>query len=197
MQHNSVTIKDLAKELGISPSTVSRALKDHPDISESTKKAVKALALKLDYQPNEIALSLRHSKSFRIGVVLPEFVHHFFSSVISGIEEVANAHGYNIIICQSHENYEKEKANVNAMLSSRVDGLLISVSKNTEEFGHLLNVQKRGVPLVFFDRMCHEIDASAVIVDDKEGAYHATLHLIERGHQRIAHMAGPDRKSVV
>ncbi|MEM1134834.1 MAG: LacI family DNA-binding transcriptional regulator [Bacteroidota bacterium] len=196
MKNRQVTIKDIAQQLAISPATVSRALKDHPDISKRTKEAVVELATSLNYQPNSIALSLRNKKTFTIGVIVPEIIHFFFSSAISGIEDVAYQAGYNVIICQSNESYEREVANINTLLSNRVDGILISVSKNTKDFKHLKKVTEMGVPLIFFDRVCNEINAHKVIVEDKKGAYEAVKHLIALGCKRIAHMAGPDTLSI-
>ena len=149
MRSNQVTIKDIARELGISPSTVSRALKDHPDISPYTKHAVKELAEKLSYQPNAIALSLKHSKSFTLGVIIPETVHFFFSSVISGIEDIAYNSGYNIMICQSNELYSRERSNAHMLYSNRVDGLLISLSKETQNLDHIRFFQDNNIPVVF------------------------------------------------
>ena len=154
MRRNQVTIKDIAKALGISPSTVSRALKDHPDISADTKKAVNELADKLRYQPNAIALSLKHSRSNTIGIIIPEIVHYFFSSVISGIEDVAYDAGFTVIICQSNEKYDREVANARALLAHRVDGVLVSVSKETKNFEHIGMFKDRGVPLVFLIVLC-------------------------------------------
>jgi len=192
LKSTSVTIKDLAKELGISPSTVSRALKNHPDISESTKKAVKELAKELNYQPNTVALSLRQSKTNTIGVIIPEIAHFFFSTVISGIEDIAYSKGYNVIITQSNESYEREVIDTQALFNSRVDGILISVARDTKNFDHFTNIIKRNMPLVFFDRVLEGINASKVIVDDGQGAYEATQHLINEGYKRIAHLAGPE-----
>lgn len=190
MKYNQVTIKDIARELGISPSTVSRALKDHPDISRETKKAVNELAQKLNYQPNVVALSLRHSKTNTIGVIIPEIIHDFFATVISGIEDVAYGAGYNVIITQSNESLEREKTDIKALYNSRVDGLLISLSRETETYDHIQAVIDRGVPVVFFDRV---IDGpyNKVIVEDIGGAREATQHLIDQGCKRIAHIAGP------
>lgn len=196
MKSSQVTIKDLARELGISPSTVSRALKDHPDISPDTKKAVNELAKKLNYQPNIIALSLRQSKSNTIGVIIPEIVHFFFSTIISGIEDVAYNHGYNVIISQSNESYEREVSDLKALFNSRVDGLLISISRQTTNVDHLKSVFERGMPMVFFDRAVDEMFTSKIIVDDTDGAYQATKHLIEQGCKRIAHLAGPDNLAI-
>lgn len=192
MKSTQVTIKDIARELGISPSTVSRALKDHPDISPDTKKAVTELAKKLNYQPNIIALSLRQSKTNTIGVIIPEIIHFFFSTVISGIEDVAYDNGYSVIISQSNESYEREVSDLKALFNSRVDGLLISVSRQTTDFDHFKNVFERGMPMVFFDRVVDSLDTSKIIVDDTDGAYQATKHLIEQGCKRIAHLKGPD-----
>jgi len=191
MRSNQVTIKDIAQVLGISPSTVSRALKDHPDINSGTKKAVNDLADKLKYQPNAVALSLKHSRSHTIGIIIPEIVHYFFSSVISGIEDVASQKGYTVIICQSNENFEREVANTRTLLSHRVDGILISISKETHSFNHFVNLQEGGIPLAFFDRIAPDINADQVINDDIDASYNATRHLIETGRTRISHFAGP------
>lgn len=191
MKSAQVTIKDLARELNISPSTVSRALKDHPDISFDTKKAVNELAKKLNYFPNAVALSLRKSKTNTIGVIIPEIVHFFFSTVISGIEEVAYAYGYNVMVCQSNEVYEREVTDTQALLASRVDGMIVSISKETKNFDHLKEIQERGIPLVFFDRISKEINASQVVVDDEKGAFDAVTHLVEMGYKNIIHLAGP------
>lgn len=191
MKYNQVTIKDIARELGISPSTVSRALKDHPDISPETKKAVNELAEKLNYTPNIVALSLRQSKTNTIGVIIPELVHFFFSTVISGIEDVAYKAGYNVIITQSNESLEREKTDIKALFNSRVDGMLISVSRETSTFDHIDNILAKGVPMVFFDRVYDTPNSSKIIVDDLSGAKEATAHLIDQGCQRIAHLEGP------
>ncbi|WP_372649775.1 LacI family DNA-binding transcriptional regulator [Draconibacterium sp.] len=191
MKSGLVTIKDLARELNISASTVSRALKDHPDISKETKRAVKELAEKLNYQPNAVALSLKQRRSNTIGVIIPEIVHYFFSSVISGIEDVAYDAGFNVIICQSNERYEREVANAKTLLASRVDGVLVSISKHTTDYKHLENFQNNEVPIVFYDRVVPNIVADQVIIDDFDAAYRATRHLIDSGRTRIAHLGGP------
>jgi len=196
-ESHHVTIKLIADKLGISASTVSRALKDHPDISEATKKAVKDLASQLHYKPNAIALSLLNRQSKIIGVIIPEIVHHFFSLVISGIEEVAYNEGYGVMIFQSNESYEREVLNTKALSVTMVDGLLVSVSKETKNFDHLQDLQDRGFPLVFFDRVCNEIQADKVIVDDMEGAYVATKHLIENGCRKISFFSGPQHLLIV
>ena len=185
-----VTIKDIARELAISPSTVSRALKDHPDISPKTKKAVNDLAEKLHYQPNSIALSLRKSKTDTIGIIIPEFVHFFFSTVISGIEDVAYQKGYNVIISQSNESYEREVSDTRSMVSHRVDGLLVSMSKETKDTAHFKELTERGIPLVFFDRICPELNTSRIVIDDFKAGFKATEHLILTGKRKIAHLYG-------
>ena len=191
MKSSQITIKDIARALNISPSTVSRALKNHPDIREETKVAVSELAAKLKYQPNALALSLKNSRSNTIGVIIPEIVHYFFSSVISGIEDVAYDAGFTVIICQSNEKYDREVANANMLLSHRVDGVLVSISKETTRFDHLIILKEKGLPLVFFDRIVPAIETDQVIIDDEDAAYRATMHLIETGKKRIAHFAGP------
>ena len=193
MKSGLVTIKDLARELKISPSTVSRALKNHPDISEETKRAVNELAKKLNYQPNAVALSLKQQRSNTIGVIIPEIVHYFFSSVISGIEDVAYDAGFNVIICQSNERYEREVANAKTLLASRVDGILVSISKETEDFKHLYNLHDNNIPMVFYDRIVPGLLADQVIIDDLDAAYRATRHLLDSGKKRIAHFAGPQK----
>jgi DNA-binding LacI/PurR family transcriptional regulator len=189
MKSSQTTIKDIARALGISPSTVSRALKDHPDISPRTRKAVKELAEKLHYEPNAIALSLRSRSSRMIGVIIPEIVHFFFSSVISGIEEIAYKSGYTVIICQSNEDYDKERNIVHTLMSNRVDGILVSVSKTTGNYDHFIELQKSGIPIVFYDRVLNIPNSDRVIVDDFSGAYSAVDHLIRMGCRRIAHLA--------
>lgn len=191
-----VTIKDIAKILGISVSTVSRALKDHPDISADTKREVQALARKLNYSPNVIALSLRNKKTFLIGVIIPEIIHHFFSCVISGIEQIANQNGYNVVIFQSNEQYEREKSICQSILNSRIDGVLISMSKNTQKADHFRELQQAGIPLVFFDRICGDMDTDRVVVDDFNGAYAAVQHLISVGCRRIAHLSAPQTMQI-
>jgi LacI family transcriptional regulator len=181
LKSTQITIKDIARELGISPSTVSRALKDHPDISPETKKAVNKLAEELNYQPNSIALSLRHRKSNTIGVIIPEIVHFFFSTVISGIEDIAYGAGYSVIISQSNESYEREVMDTKAMFNNRVDGIIVSMSRETQDLGHFESIHKRGMPMVFFDRSCDLFECSNVLVDDINGGYQATSHLIEQG----------------
>lgn len=192
MKKGQVTIKDIAKELNISCSTVSRALKDFPGISPNTRQAVKELAEKYNYRPNAVALSLRNQKTNVIGVIIPETVHFFFSTVISGIEDEAMKEGYNVMICQSNESFEREADSIDALMSARVDGLLVSISRETSDLAHLQKVVDEGVPMVFFDRLVEGMNAPSVIVDDYQGAYDAVEHLIEQGCKNIVHLAGPE-----
>ncbi|MEG2946498.1 MAG: LacI family DNA-binding transcriptional regulator, partial [Bacteroidales bacterium] len=182
---NAITIKDLARILGISVSTVSRALKDHPDISQETRNNVQELARKMNYKPNAIALSLRQKKTKLIGVVIPQIIHHFFSCVISGIERIANENGYNVVIFQSNEDYEREVSICQSIINSHIDGLLISMSKTTDRIDHLRELQDLGIPMVFFDRICGELNTDRVVVDDFQGALAAVRHLISVGCRRI------------
>lgn len=191
MNKTQITIKDIARELNISPSTVSRALKNHPDISQETKNQVNEYARKYNYKPNALALSLRTSKNNTIGVIVPEIIHFFFSSVLSGIEEVANNEGFNVILCQSRESYDKEVKNAQALISTRVSGVLASLSKHTTNYDHFQEIVDSGIPLVFFDRICIGINTDRVVVDDYAGAFAAVEYLIQSGCKRIAFFSSP------
>lgn len=191
MKLGQVTIKDIARELNIATSTVSRALKNYHGISDDTKKKVKDLAEKLNYRPNAVALSLRKSKSFTIGVIIPEVVHFFFSTVISGIEEIAFANGYNVILCQTNEKLKRELSSIDTMLNNQIEGLLISFSKETENFDHFSKLIEQNFPVVFFDRIPNIENTVNVRVNDFQGAYDATAHLIQQGYRNIIHLAGP------
>ena len=183
-----ITIKDIAKKLGISPSTVSRAIKDHPDINPDTKEKVNKLANIYGYRRNPIALNLKQNKSNTIGVVIPEIIHYFFSSVISGVGDYAYQRGYNVIIAQSNEDFQRERSDVFNFLDNRVDGILISISKNTKDFTHLRNILEQGTPVVFFDRYAEDLETDKVIVNDYEGAFNIVQHIIDQGCKRIAYM---------
>jgi LacI family transcriptional regulator len=191
-----VTIHDIAEKLNITASTVSRALNDNPRISDATKKAVLKTAKQLNYQPNNIAAALRHGKSFIIGVIVPTADRAFFSSVVRGIEEIANNLNYKVIICQSYDNYEKEVQTIEALLNARVDGIIASIGKNTENFDHFKKVQSKGIPLVLFDRTTDELEVSQVMIDDYLGAYKTVEHLIQQGYRRIAHFTSTKKVSV-
>lgn len=196
MKKERATIHDIAKKLNITASTVSRALKDHPRISAETKKAVQKIAQKLNYQPNNIAAALRNGKSKILGIIVPMVDRSFFSSVIRGIEEIANGANYNVMICQTYENPEKEIATVEALLNARVDGIIASHAKNTLNFDHFLKVKERGIPLILFDRSNDELEVSNVVIDDFLGAYKATEHLIQQGCIRIAHFTNTRKISI-
>lgn len=196
MSGDQVTIKDIARKLNIAASTVSRALKDHPAISPATKKAVIELANELNYQPNALAFGLRKRRTNTIGVIVPEIVHNFFSTVISGTEDLAYARSFNVIVCQSNEEFSREVLNTQTLMQSRVDGLLVSVTKETADFDHFRQVQQKGIPIVFYDRIGEDIQASSVEVDDYDGAFNAVLHLIQQGCRTIVHLAAPEHLSI-
>lgn len=187
----NITIKDIARELNISKSTVSRALRDSWEIGEETKKRVLELAQRLDYNPNPVALSLLRSQTNDIGVIVPEIANPFFALVIAGIEDVAFAEGYHVVIYQSHDDYEREVLSVKHIHNRRKDGCLVAVATDTSDYAHFQTLHDRGFPIVFFDRICEDIDTHKVAVDDFEGAYSATEHLIQQGCQRIVHITGP------
>ncbi|MGB8191561.1 MAG: LacI family DNA-binding transcriptional regulator [Chitinophagaceae bacterium] len=184
------TIIDIARELNINPGTVSRALNNHPAISESTKNAVRIVAGKLNYRQNKIASSLRLGRSNIIGVIIPSAEINFFGSVVHGIEKIANERGYNILIYQSNEESEQEIKGVETFLRARVDGIMGSIAKSTTQYDHFLEIKKRGTPLVLFDRADDELGVPSVVVDDYKGAYKATEHLVQQGCRRIAHIGG-------
>lgn len=196
MKFEAVTIKDIAKALGLSTSTVSRALRDSYEISPETKKAVLEYAQSINYRPNPIALSLKEKRSRSIGIIVCEIANSFFSQIINGIESIAYDRGYNVIIAQSHESYDREVINVQYLASRSIDGLLVSVSSETKDLEHLKNLHERGFPIVFFDRVVDEISTHKVIVDNVKGAYDATEHLIKAGYKRIANLAGSEYLSI-
>ena len=188
MKFEAVTIKDIAKALGISTSTVSRALRDSYEISAETKQLVLDCAEKLNYQPNPIALMLKERRSRSIGVVVCEFANNFFSQAINGIESIAYKKGYHVIFTQSHESQEKENLNIQHLVSRSVDGLLISLSSETTDLSFLKELHEKGFPMVFFDRISEEIKTHTVCTDNRLGAFHATEHLINQGFKNIAHI---------
>lgn len=192
----NVTIKDIARKLNLHHSTVSRALRNHPEVGARTREKVLALARDWDYHPNTIAQSFRQKKSKTIGVIVPDFRNDFFAHEISGIEEIAYNAGYDIMICQSNESYEREMINVRTLVSNQVCGALICVSQETKNGDHFKVFQTRGIPLVFFDRVCQKQVAVKIVADDFGGAFKATEHLIQAGYKRIAHLAGPRNLSV-
>jgi DNA-binding LacI/PurR family transcriptional regulator len=196
MKFEAVTIKDIAKALGLSTSTVSRALRDSYEISPETKKLVLEYSEKINYRPNPIALSLKEKRSRSIGIIVCEIANSFFSQTINGIESIAYDMGYNVIIAQSHESYNREVLNVQYLASRSIDGLLVSVSSETQDLAHLKNLHERGFPIVFFDRIVDEMETHKVIVDNFKGAYDATEHLIKSGYKNIAALAGSEYLSI-
>lgn len=189
------TIKDIAIELGISISTVSRALRGQPDVNAQTRKAVMELSEKLDYQPNKAALSLLKKHTSTIGVLVPN-LDYFFSTAIKGIDEAALEGGYTVMVCQSNESYGKELINTKRLLESRVDGFIISVSSDTKIVDHFKKIQDKGIPMVFFDRDVNELQAPKILLNNFEGGYIATKHLIDKGYSKIAFLGGPERMSI-
>lgn len=184
------TIVDIAVRLNLSISTVSRALRNAPDVNPQTKQAVLEMAKKIGYEPNTVAASLRNNKTNIIGIIVPEFVHAYFPSVILGVQDVVNQAGYKLMICQSNESFDLEEKNLQAMVSSRVDGLIMALSRETDHYQHIKKVQEK-TPIVFFNRITEELAGSKVLVDDYGGAYQAVEHLIQIGCRRIAHISGP------
>jgi DNA-binding LacI/PurR family transcriptional regulator len=190
-KRHQTTIIDIARELQISKSTVSRALHGHKDIHEDTRRIVLEMAEKMDYQPNLLAYGLAKNKSQTIGIIVPEFINSFFPQVIIGAQDVANPAGYHVIICHSNESVEREIENTNVLMASRVDGVIASVTRETTTVDHFRKFEKAGIPIVYFNRVCGDQPASKVLVDDYEGAFKGVEHLIENGCRRIAHIAGP------
>lgn len=195
MSHQ-VTISDIARQLNISTSTVSRALKGHPDVNPKTKERILALAQQLEYEPNQVALSLLNRKTFKIGVIVPKLGYYFFSTALNGIEDVALPAGYSVIACQSNESYEREVINTKELSSSRVDGFIVSVTGQSTNYEHFKVLQRKGIPLIFFDRVAEELNTSKVIIDNKAGSKKAVKHLIDNGCKRIAYIAGPKNLSI-
>jgi LacI family transcriptional regulator len=194
-----ITIKTIAKELGVSTSTVSKALRDSHEISSETKEKIQAYANLYNYKPNNLALQLRNQKTKVIGVILPKIVHHFFSTVIMGIEEGANKKGYNIMVCFSNESYKKEVETLKVLSNGSVDGLIVSISNETlenKDFKHFIDLVSEEIPLVLFDRVVDEILCDKVVVDDVGAGYKATKHLIENGRKKIALLTTPNHVNV-
>jgi DNA-binding LacI/PurR family transcriptional regulator len=196
MKFEAVTIKDIAKALGLSTSTVSRALRDSYEISPETKKLVLEYAEKIKYHPNPIALSLKERRSHSIGIIVSEIANSFFSQTIDGVESIAYNNGYNVIISQSRESFDREMINLNYLTSRSIDGLLVSVSAETRDFSVFKELHERGMPIVFFDRIVNEINTHKVIVDNYKGAYDATVALLKEGYKNIATVANSESLSI-
>ncbi|MEI7508989.1 MAG: LacI family DNA-binding transcriptional regulator [Flavobacterium sp.] len=194
-----VTLKQIAKELDVSISTVSKSLRDSTEISEDTRQKVQAFAKLYNYKPNNIALSLKNRKSKTICIIIPEIIHHFFATVISGVEHVANENGYNVIVCLSDESFDKEVINMEMLANGSIDGFIMSLSKETQQkrdFHHITEVISQGMPVVMFDRVTNEILCDKVIIDDHLAAYNATQYLIDKGFKKIALLSTVDYVSV-
>lgn len=191
MNKPQITIKDIAKALGVSPSTVSRALKDNPDISQETRDAIHKYARDHHYKPNALALNLRTNRSNTIGIIVPQIVHHFFSCVLSGIEEMAAKAGYNILVAQSNEEYEREVKIVHSFLAARVCGVITSLAKDTTQYSHYQELLDNNIPIVFYDRICTGINTERVVVDDYAGSFAAVEYMIQTGCKRIFFYSSP------
>jgi LacI family transcriptional regulator len=194
MATRRASITDLAAALNLSPSTISRALSNHKDVSEATKQRVRALAAELHYQPNQLAAALRRGRSKMLGVLVPHIQGHFFPEVVHGITVAASKAGYQVLICQSNEDVAQERQHLDLFMTAQVEGILVSLAETTQDFFHFEQVRDQQVPLVFFDRAVEGFEGEqvrAVVLDDYQGAYQATAHLIGQGCRRIAHLCGP------
>lgn len=199
MLKQKITLKHIAKELDVSISTVSKALKNSEEISRDTKEKIQAFAKLYNYKPNNIAISLKNKRTKNIGVILPDIVHHFFTTVVRGIENYANAKGYNVIVCLSDESFDKEVINMEMLANGSIDGFIMSLSAGTEkkkDFNHLKEVTDQGIPIVLFDRVTDAIDCDKVLIDDMQGAYNATKKLLDEGRRKIALLTTEDFFSV-
>lgn len=186
-----ITLKEIAELLGIAPTTVSKALKDYPDVSEKTRREVRELAERLGYSPNSFAVNLRTKESKTIGLIIPEVVHHFFSNVITGIIEEAEKSGYLVIILQSGESPEMERKQVDLLLDKRVDGILMALTNDSNDDEHIRKIIKRDMPLVLFDKISKLLPCSKVLINDQKAAMQAVQHLVDIGCKKIAHIRGP------
>lgn len=194
-----ITLKQIAKELDVSISTVSKSLRNSPEIGEETRLKVQAFAKFYHYKPNNIALSLKNRKTKTIGIIIPEIVHHFFSTVINGVEQVANENGYSVVICLSDDSFDKEVLNMELLANGSIDGFIMSLSKETQykgDFHHITEVINQGMPVVMFDRVTNEVFCDKVIIDDKQAAYEAVQSLIDKGRKKIALVTTVDYVSV-
>lgn len=196
MKFDSVTIKDIAKALNLSTSTVSRALRGSYEISAETKKQVLEYAEEINYRPNPIALSLKERRTRALGVVVSEIANNYFSQSINGIESIAYNRGYHVIITQSHESQEREKVNVQHLAARGVDGLLVSLSSESVDISYLKELHEKGLPIVFFDRISNEIETHKVMANNYLGAFHATEHLIYQDFKKIAHITSSPHLSI-
>jgi LacI family transcriptional regulator len=191
-----ITIYDLARKLNISIATVSRALKDDPVVSKKTRKRIADLAEEMGYRSNHFARNLRTQRTDTIGVIVPRLNSYFMSTVIAGIESVANSEGYNLIISQSSESADKEKASAKTMFNNRVDGILVSLAYDTDDFNHFEAFMKKNIPMIFFDRVDNHKDCTCILINNKKAAYEATTHLISQGCRRIVYITATPKRNV-
>jgi LacI family transcriptional regulator len=199
MKRRRTTIQDIADKLDVTASTVSRALQDHPRISDATKASVLEMAEELDYKPNNVASALRSGKSHVVGIIIPRIDRFFFASILRGIEDVTNEAGYRIVISQTHDSTAAEKTSIATLLEARVDGIMASYAIETRNFNHYKNIVESGIPLILFDRLHETLESyevEGVVLDDYLGAFKATEHLVNQGYKRIAHFAGPQHVSI-
>jgi LacI family transcriptional regulator len=195
-KEKEITIYDIADKLNVSIATVSRALKDDPVVNKKTKKKIFELAEEMGYRSNHFARNLRNQKTDTIGVIVPRLNSYFMSTVIAGIEHIANSEGYNLIISQSSESAEKEKMNAKTMFNNRVDGLLVSLSYDTDDISHFDQFSRKNIPVIFFDRGEENDNFTNVLIDNRKAAYEATRHLIEQGCKRIVHITAKPKRNV-
>ena len=189
-QEKEITIYDIARQLNISAATVSRGLKDLPAINKSTRKKIQDLAKELGYRSNTFASNLRKKNTNTIGVIVPRLSSYFMSNVLAGMEHIASTEGFNLIISQSLETLKKEITNVETMFANRVDGLLVSLSGETENLDHFEPFLRKGIPLIFFDRIKEHSKCMGIIIDNYKSGYEATKHLLDHGYRRIMHISG-------
>ncbi|MEO7989441.1 MAG: LacI family DNA-binding transcriptional regulator [Chryseolinea sp.] len=192
----ATTIYDIAEALSLSPATVSRGLKDHPAIRKDTRKRILDKAKEMGYQHNSFASNLRRNRTNTIGVIVPRLNSYFMSTVIAGMERVANKSGYNLIISQSMESIDKEIANVKTMYNSRVDGLMVSLAYDTQDIDHFEMLLGKGIPLIFFDRIFEHPNCTSIVIDNYKAGYEVTKHLIEQGCKRIVHITASQKRNV-
>ncbi|MEM9859511.1 MAG: LacI family DNA-binding transcriptional regulator [Bacteroidota bacterium] len=188
----ATTIKDIARVVGCSPSTVSRALSDHPQINENTKKAIRVVAKKMNFQINQVAAGLRKHKTNCIGVIVPQISNYFFSSILSGIQKVAAQAQYQVFVCETNESVEQEAGYIKSLSAGRTDGILMSLSKTTDTFDHLNDLNRQHIPLVLFDRTSDKVNVDQVEAEDESGAFMAVDYLLKGGSKRIAYLSGPE-----
>ncbi len=197
MKEKAITLSDIASRLNISTVTVSKALRNHPDISAKTTKLIKTMADEMGYTPNIMARNLSARRSNTIGVVVPKIAHHFFGSIIETIYDIAFEHNYEIILTVSQENSEREKKHLQTLLAMKVDGIIISISQETSDYSVFETIERRGVPIVFIDRIPEmKISHNSVVVDDRGGAFKAVEHAINLGYRKIAHFGGSSKINI-